>query len=118
MIAYTSVYGHTKEAALLLAGELEKAGWHTTKSAFVDAPLIDELPMALECELVSYDTETCAMVGRIVNVSVDERILGEDGLIDVDLLQPIVYDPCRRDYRAVGEKAGKAYGEGRRLMQD
>ena len=82
------------------------------------APIIEELPMTLECELVSYDAETCAMVGRIVNVSVDERVLGEDGRIDVELLQPIVYDPCRRDYRAVGEKAGKAYGEGRKLMQD
>ena len=98
--------------------KMVRAGFSVRRSAHVNAPIIEELPMALECELVSYDAETCAMVGRIVNVSVDERVLGEDGRIDVDLLQPIIYDPCRRDYRAVGEKVGKAYGEGRRLMQD
>ena len=56
--------------------KLEKAGWHTTPSEFVDAPLIDELPMALECKLVSYDPQTCRLVGEIVNDSADERILG------------------------------------------
>ena len=53
--------------------KLEKAGWHATRSEFVDAPLIDELPMALECKLVSYDPETCRLVGEIVNVSADEK---------------------------------------------
>ena len=52
--------------------KLERAGWHTTRSEFVDAPLIDELPMAVECRLVSYDPEHCRLVGEIVNVSADE----------------------------------------------
>ena len=62
--------------------KFEKAGFHATKSEFVDAPLIDELPMTLECTLVSYDPETCRLVGEIVNVSADERILDENGKID------------------------------------
>ena len=61
--------------------KFEKAGFHATKSEFVDAPLIDELPMTLECTLVSYDPETCRLVGEIVNVSADERILDENGKI-------------------------------------
>lgn len=59
-----------------VANKLEKAGWHTTKSEFVDAPVIDELPMAVECRLISYDPESCRLVGEIVNVSADESVLG------------------------------------------
>ena len=91
-----------------------KAGFTARKSAFVDAPLIEELPMALECELVSYDAETNHMVGRIVNVSIDESVLGDDGKVDADLLRPIIYDPCRLEYRVIGEKAGKAFSEGKK----
>ena len=57
--------------------KLEKAGFHTTRSEFVDAPLIDELPMALECRLVSYDEESCRMIGEIVNVSAEESKTGD-----------------------------------------
>jgi len=70
-----------------------KAGFHAVKSAFVDAPLIDELPMALECELISYDPETCRLVGRIVNVSADESVLNEKGKVDPMKLRPITFDP-------------------------
>ena len=73
--------------------KIEKAGWHTTKSEFVDAPLFDELPMVLECNLISYDEETCRLVGEIVNVCADEGILGEDGKIDLNKFSPITYDP-------------------------
>ena len=54
-----------------------KAGFHATRSEFVNAPLIDELPMALECELVSYDKESCHLVGKIVNITADESVLTE-----------------------------------------
>lgn len=62
--------------------KLEKAGFHTEKAQFVDAPVIQELPMALECRLVSYDKDSCRLVGEIVSVSAEERILGLDGKID------------------------------------
>ena len=92
-----------------------KAGFHATKSAFVDAPLIDELPMALECELISYDPESCRLVGRIVNVCVDEAVLNEDGKVDVSKLQPITYDPMNHHYLALGEKVGHAFKDGLQL---
>ena len=92
-----------------------KAGFHATKSAFVDAPLIDELPMALECEVISYDEETCRLVGHIVNASADESVLGENGKVDVTKLQPITYDPMNHDYLALGEKVGNAFQDGAAL---
>ena len=89
-----------------------KAGFHATKSEFVDAPLIDELPMALECRLISYDPESCRLVGKIVNVSADEAVLGEDGKIDAAKLQPITYDPVHHRYLALGEPVGRAFQDG------
>ena len=89
-----------------------KAGFHATKSQFVDAPLIDELPMALECELISYDSESCRLVGRIVNVSADESVLGDIGKVDVSKLQPITFDPMNNHYLVLGEKVGQAFHDG------
>ena len=95
--------------------KLSRAGFHTTKSEFVDAPLIDELPMALECRLVSYDEESCRLIGEIVNVSTDERILGENGKIDPAKLQPITFDPVNNAYLRLGEKVGNAFKDGVKL---
>ena len=92
--------------------KLEKAGFHTTRSEFVDAPLIDELPMALECRLVSYDEESCRMVGEIVNVSAEESVLEENGKIDPEKLQPITFDPVNNAYLKLGEKVGNAFRDG------
>ena len=89
-----------------------KAGFHATPSAFVDAPLIDELPMALECRLTAYDPETCRLVGEIVNVCAEDSILGENGKVDVEKLQPITYDPMNHLYLALGAKAGQAFHDG------
>ncbi|MBO5101875.1 MAG: flavin reductase family protein, partial [Clostridia bacterium] len=71
-----------------------RAGFHATPSTFVDAPLIDELPMALECKLLDYNPENCRLFGEIVNVSCDEKYLDADGRIDVDKLKPITFDPA------------------------
>ena len=89
-----------------------KAGFHATKSEFVDAPLIDELHMAMECELTSYDPETCRLVGRIVNVSADEAILNEKGKVDPMKLRPITFDPMNNTYLVLGEKVGNAFKDG------
>lgn len=92
-----------------------KAGFHATKSAFVNAPLIDELLMAVECNLISYDAETCRLVGEIVNVSADESILNAEGKVDPHKLRPIILDPMNHTYLAVGEQAGKAFHDGMKL---
>jgi len=95
--------------------KIEKAGFHTTKSEFVNAPLIDELPMALECKLVSFDYETELMIGEIVNVCADESILNEKGKIDPTKLNPIAYDPVNNTYLTLGEKVGNAFKDGAKL---
>ena len=102
------------ESADKVPDKLAKAGWHTTKSEFVDAPLIDELPMALECEFVSYDEETGLLLGKIVNVCAEERIL-TDGKIDLAKFRPITYDPSGHGYYTLGEKVGNAFSDGKKL---
>lgn len=98
-----------------VADKFARTGWHTTKSEFVDAPVIDELPMTLECRLVSYDPETCHLIGEIVNVSADEAVLDKDGKIDPDKLQPILFDPIHLAYRKLGDKVGNAFRDGSSL---
>jgi len=97
-----------------VADKVAKAGWHTTRSEFVDAPLIDELPMALECEFVSYDEDSGLLIGKIVNVCAEERIL-TDGVIDLTKFRPITYDPCGHGYYTLGEKVGNAFADGKKL---
>lgn len=91
-----------------------KAGFTAVRSEVVNAPIIQELPMTLECELVSYDEESNHLVGRIVNVSADEQIL-TDGKIDYRKLRPITYDPIHHHYIALGEVVGNAFADGKKL---
>ena len=95
--------------------KLERAGFHTVKSEFVDAPIIEELPMAVECRLISYDAETCRLVGEIVNVCADERVLGENGKVDPAKLRPITFDPMNNAYLVLDEKVGNAFSDGLKL---
>lgn len=104
---YVGIVSGTKEPE-----KFAKAGFHAVKSEFVDAPLIEELPMALECEVISYDEETCRLVGRIVNVCADESVLGENGKVDVTKLQPITYDSVNHHYLVLGERVGQAFQDG------
>lgn len=92
-----------------------KAGFHAVKSEFVDAPLIEELPIAVECKLKDYNPETCILRGQIVNVSVDEKVLGEDGKVDAAKAAPIIFDPFNNAYLKVGEKVGNAFSDGNQL---
>lgn len=91
-----------------------RAGFHVLKSEFVDAPLVAELPMALECRVRSYDTETDILKGEIVNVCADESVL-TDGMIDPAKLRPIVFDPVNHTYLELGAVVGKAFSDGNRL---
>ena len=94
--------------------KLARAGFHVTKSEFVDAPIIDELPMAVECRLLSYDAESCRLVGQVVNVCADESVL-TGGRIDPAKLRPITYDGMNHTYLVLGEKVGNAFSDGLKL---
>lgn len=71
--------------------------------------------MAVECRLVSYDPQTGHLIGEIVNVSVDESVLTQEGKVDVSKLVPIVFDPVNAAYHKLGEKVGNAFSDGLKL---
>lgn len=95
--------------------KLEKTNWTITKSSFVNAPIIEDFPLVLECKLVSYDTDTEICIGEVVNVSADESVLDEKGKIDVEKLQPLCYASEVRGYYTLGEKVGNAFLDGLKL---
>jgi len=92
-----------------------RAGFTATKSELVNAPIINELAVCLECRVISYDTESCILRGEIVNVSVDESAM-TDGKVDVAKVAPICFDPFNRAYHVLGEKVGDAWGSGKPLL--
>lgn len=94
--------------------KLDICGFHTQKSELVDAPIITELPMALECRVRSYDKDTCRLIGEIVNVCADESVL-TNGLIDVSKLRPITYDSATHGYFALGARVGNAFSDGKKF---
>ncbi len=94
--------------------KLERVGFHTTKAGFVNAPLIDELPVALECRLLKIN-EDGNIIGEIVNVSAAESVLDANGEIDPAKLQPITFDPIHHDYLVLGGKVGNAFEDGGKL---
>lgn len=93
--------------------KMEKAGFTTVKSEFVNAPVINELPLSLECELLS--CENGEYIGRIVNVSCDEKFVGTDGLPDLSKFTPITFDPVHHKYIALGEEVGQAFADGNKI---
>ena len=100
------------ESGRKVTDKFEKAGFHATKSEFVDAPLIDELPLALECKVKSFTDGI--LVGEIVNVSADDSVI-TDGKVDMKKLRPIAFDPFNNAYVGIGEKVGNAFSDGAKL---
>ena len=96
----------------------ERSGLTFTRSEHVDAPVIEEYPLTMECEVTGIDGDEhgARVVGRIVNVLADESILGEDGKVDFSKWQPLVYDSSHMTYRVVGEEVGGAWNVGKALM--
>lgn len=92
-----------------------KAGFHSVKSTFVDAPLIEELSVALECKLIDYNPETCILRGEIINVSVDERVIDKDGKVNAEKVEPIIFDPFNNEYLKICGKVGEAFSDGKKL---
>lgn len=94
--------------------KIEKAGCHVHRSAHVNAPIIEEYPLTLECTVKSWDPATGYLIGEIVASQADERIL-TDGWVDLGKLRPIIFDPSFNTYRVVGEVVGRAFKDGLKL---
>ncbi len=95
--------------------KFERAGFTATKSDFVDAPIIDQLPCSVECKLLKFN-EDGICIGEIINVSADESILTPDGKVDAKKLNPISYDSSAHLYWTVGDACGHAFSEGKKLI--
>lgn len=98
--------------------KFEKSGYHAEKSTYVNAPVITEFPVAIECELAEIvETENMyAVVGKIVNVSADEKVISENGKIDPLKLNALIFDQFQAGYYVATEKVGQAWNAGKALM--
>ncbi len=94
--------------------KMNKSGFTTSKAEFVNAPVINELPLCLECELIKI-LEEDLYLAKVLNVSVDEKILKEDGKISLDKFIPICYDTSTHGYYKMTERVGNAFKDGNKL---
>jgi flavin reductase (DIM6/NTAB) family NADH-FMN oxidoreductase RutF len=98
------------------ADKLKNTNWSYEKSRFVNAPVITSLPLSLECEMISYDTENEILIGKIINVSADDSVVDNEK-VDIKKVNPIVYDTTSHSYYTIGEKAGSAFCDGKKLIR-
>ena len=94
--------------------KFEKSGLHAVKSQNVDAPVIEEYPICMECKVLGFEDDGTLV--EVVNVLADEKYLNEDGSIKLDEIGIISYDPFGHGYYEVGKKVGNAFSEGKKLM--
>ena len=96
-----------------------RTGYHAAKSTFVNAPVVEEFPVVMECELndvVSNDSFYC-IVGKIVNVAAEEKVLAENGKVDPAKLNALIFDQFQNGYYVSGEQVGRAWHAGAGLMK-
>ena len=101
-----------------MADKFERSGLHAVQSSRVDAPIVEEFPVTLECrvaEIRDLDGEL-RVVGQIINVCAEEAVLDEQGKVDPAKVNALVFDPFRSGYYKVGEKVGQAWDSGKALM--
>ena len=94
-----------------------RSGLTAVKSAHVNAPIIEEFPVVMECELadVVKKGSLFGVIGRIVNTAADEKVLDAQGKVDVTKLNALIFNTFRHDYYVCGEKAGQVFREGAAL---
>ena len=92
--------------------KFEKSGLTAIKSENVDAPIINEFPICLECEFIEYGD--CGVIGKVVNVTADEKVMRGDN-VDISLINAIAFDPYTHGYYKVTERVGDAFNDGFQL---
>lgn len=120
-------YAHIDEADFYgiasgnnMEDKFERSGLTAVKSEKVNAPIIEEFPLVMECELAEIvETENLhAVVGKIVNVAADEAVLDENGKVNPTKLNALAFDNFQSGYYALGDKAGQAWSNGKKLMPE
>ena len=117
-----AVEGYKKECDYLgivsgndVPDKVKRSGLHVHKSDVVNAPIIDELPICIECKLISYEPEHCHLFGEIVGTSVDDSILNEDGTINMAKLKPLIFDIDQHHYYGIGKVVAEAFSAGNEI---
>ena len=100
--------------------KIAKSGVHVIKSENVDAPIIEEFPLTLECKVINIQEELgdYRIVAEIVNTLIDESVLNEKGQLDVDKLELITFDSVTNSYRTLGEVVGQAFKDGAKIKAE
>ena len=98
--------------------KFENSGLTAIKSENVDAPIINEFPLCMECEFIEYqdDEYGCGVVGKVVNVIADEKVMNGDQ-VDISLVNAIAFDPYTHGYYKVTERVGNAFKDGLQLKK-
>ena len=98
--------------------KFEKSGLTATKSLVVDAPVINEFPICMECVFIEYqnDETGCGVIGKIVKVTADEKVLNGEH-VDISKVDAIAFDPFTHGYYKVGERVGEAFKDGFKLKK-
>ena len=100
--------------------KIARAGWTAEKAPNINAPIFKELPMTLECRvsrIIDESEDGCYLVGEIVNILCDEKYLAADGKPDVEKMQLITFDPVHHSYIELGRTVGKAFSDGKQLVE-
>ena len=102
-----------------MADKFEKSGLHAVKSDMVDAPVVEEFPITLECKVVEFQQSVAGfrVLGEIVNVLADEAVLDPEGNVDPTKINAFAFDPYQSGYYKIGEKVGQAWNSGKKLMK-
>ncbi len=106
------------ESGNRVPNKFENSGLTASKSEIVDAPIINEFPLCLECEFIEYQNNKygCGVIGKVVNVTADESVMVNDK-IDMSLVNAIAFDPYTHGYYKVTERTGEAFKDGLRLKK-
>lgn len=96
--------------------KFKKSGLTATRSSLVDAPIVNEFPLCLECEFIEYQSNEngLGVIAKVLNVSADESVM-KDGKVDISLVNAIAYDPYTQGYYKVTERVGEAFTDGAKL---
>lgn len=99
--------------------KFENSGLTATKSDIIDAPIINEFPLCMECEFIEYQSNTygCGVIGKVVRITADESVMNGDN-VDIPLVNAIAFDPYTRGYYKVTERVGEAFTDGLQLKNN
>lgn len=100
--------------------KLKNIGYTTTRGRAVNAPVINEFPVALECEVVHTVTigSHTQITGEIKNIQANEDILDEKGKVMMSKFNPIIYNEEEFTYHSVGDVIGPAFKLGADMKKE